>query len=158
MFQQTRERLEESRWKEVLSGHVQGPPALVSEARKIALEVVGQGYAVTGKPSLESLTNQLSIAEESLEFRRAKISKLDRKFQELRWRYAQAAGARGLPLPYRVERISIYELLNQPLEELLNQLEADPARLQALKQANSKWEGLLAGLRRMNQAKDGGTY
>ncbi len=50
-------------------GNLEGPPELVKKANAIALELVGQEFAKTGRPAAGSLTHSLRLEEELYEQR-----------------------------------------------------------------------------------------
>lgn len=159
MFYQMREQVEESKWIEALSGRLEGPENSVSDAVRIATEIWGVEFASTGKPSEKSLTARLRMDEDYLEGRRRQLSLLEHERDQLRFQYAQRLRELKLPAPYVVERVPIFPLLNRPLIELTGELRRNPAMVRALTQLKSKWEDMLAQLRRVNQTKgDAGGY
>ncbi|MBX3023092.1 MAG: alpha/beta fold hydrolase [Bdellovibrionales bacterium] len=166
VFLQTRDQLEETKWIEALNGKI--VPAegantdraakAVAEATKIASEVWGTDFQSTGKPSMNSLTAQLRAQDEYLEARRRETSLLERQRDEMRYQYVREMRSRGIAVPYLVERVPLYPLLNRPIRELLPMLRENPTLLKALNQAIGRWDGMLAELKRGVQSKDSSGY
>lgn len=158
-FLELREELEGLRWRETLNGHISGDAELVAEATRIANDMFGEDFAVTGRPSARSLTSQQRSEEEYLEARRRQLSLVEREVSELRYHYALEMSALGYSVPYSIERYAIYDLLNRPLAEVQQILASTNGTAnRALIQVKSKWDDFLGQLRRINQSKDTGGY
>ena len=82
------------------------------------------------------------------------MSLAHRQYNELRMTYIEQMTALGLPIPYTVEAFGMYEVLNQPLSDLLQQMHKNPALLKAMQDTLSRWEEFLREIRRDQSTKE----
>jgi len=158
VFFQNRQELEQLRWSEATAGRLQGAPDLVKKATTIAVQLWGEDFARTRRPSTNSLTQALRVEEEYLANRQAQLAERELEFNELRAEYSRRMTQLGHPLPYRVERVQVGALFNHSLPNLITYLRNHPQAATALGQTLAKWESFLSRLRTESQSKDSGGY
>lgn len=129
--------------EEALAGHLIGEKAL--EAKKLASELSLKPF---------SLTSRIHELEKTVEFLRERESILTQKKERLHWQYAQLLKQKGINTPYDVEKIEAYNLLDQPLEQLIEKMKTDQALIDTLQDLLNVWKPLAKKLRVETQLSD----
>lgn len=156
-FLREKAQLEKTRWLEVLSGRMTGPEDVLAEVKRLANEVWGEEYALTGNPGMTSLVHLLKVEEEYLESRLVRSSEIEKELNTLRFRYTQMMTERNMAVPYAYETVSLMDFFNQPLDKAVQQLRNDRLLLDAINNTIVTWENMLSELRRQEDStKDAG--
>ncbi len=153
VYLDARGEYEASRVHEVLGGALEGPEDLVKRATTIARDLWGADYLRTGRAAPNSLTHMLQLEEEYLETRQIDFHENELELNEARVNYTLRMSALNQPLPYRLQRVEIGKLFDQPLHAVLNELNSNPSTAAALTQLLSKWEAYLAQMRLESHSK-----
>ena len=143
-FHATQQTLHSLYLSEALANNLKGSHA--EEAKLLARELHTQNPF--------SLTSRMQALDGRVEQLRETESILAQKKERLIWQYAQLLKQKGIAAPYDIERIEVYNLLDQPLEQLLERMENDQALVEALQDLLNTWKPLAKKLRSESQLSD----
>lgn len=154
-FEKFRDREDELKWNEILSGNVQGPPNMVKAATDAAQKIWGTSMS---NPSAESLVSRIRVLEERVENTRQEESKVAQELSRAQWQLSQRLTASNVEMPFTIQRVKILELLDLSYNDLIARLKSDPIAMSAIRATLDRWTSYLAVLRAESQTKDAGNY
>lgn len=154
-FLKAKSELDALRVREGLAGNLAGE----AEDVKTAKEAINLLYGP------DNITQKSKTMDEVLAKRQARIASANFEANELRMKYLKLMRQSNEPLAYNIERVNVWQALDQPLSSLIAAMSSDrgkkerePILFTALNQTMVRWESMLAKFRAETQPKDGNDY